>query len=49
MSSGTVNAGQSKTATTTVPNDYKKKQETGETVLLDYDSIKLFRVVEGNS
>ena len=49
MLSGTLNAGQSKTATTAVPNDYKKKQETGETVLLDYDSIKLFRVVEGNS
>lgn len=49
MLSGTLNAGQSKTATTIVPNDYKKKQETGKTVLLDYDSIKLFRVVEGNS
>lgn len=49
MLSGTLNAGQSKTTTTTVPNDYNKKQETGETILLDYDSIKLFRVVEGNS
>ena len=49
MLSGTLSAGQSKTTTTTVPNDYKKKQETGEMVSLDYDSIKLFRVVEGNS
>lgn len=49
MLSGTLSAGQSKTTTTTVPNDYKKKQETSEMVLLDYDSIKLFRVVEGNS
>lgn len=47
--SGTLNTGQSKTTTTTIPNDYEKKQKTDETVLLDYDSIKLFKVVEGNS
>lgn len=45
---GTLNTGQSETATTSIPNDYKKEQETGETVLIDYDSIKLFRVIEGD-
>lgn len=47
--SGTLNVGQSKTTTIDIPSDYKKTNETGKTVLIDYDSIKLFRVVEGNS
>lgn len=44
-----VNAGETTTSVFDIPTDYKKSKETGQSVLLDYDSIKIFRIVEGIS
>lgn len=46
---GTLGAGEVKTKTVKIPKDFEKSKETGDDVLLDYDSVKIFRVVEGNS
>lgn len=40
---------QTKTTTIDIPNDFKKTNETGEVAFIDYDSIKIFRIVDGNS
>lgn len=44
-----VGAGQTKTSEFDIPTDYKKSKENNEDVLIDFDSIKIFRVVEGIS
>lgn len=44
-----VGAGETKTKEFDIPTDYKKSKETNEDVLIDFDNIKIFRVVEGIS
>lgn len=44
-----LDAGKSITKEVDIPEDYEKTQETGQDVLIDYDSIKIYRLVEGNS
>ena len=44
-----VGAGETKTREFDIPTDYKKSKETNEDVLIDFDNIKIFRVVEGIS
>lgn len=44
-----VKAGQTVSKEFDIPNDYKKSKETGTDVLIDYDSIRIYRVLEGNS
>lgn len=44
-----IGAGETTTSDFNIPTDYKKSKETGQSVLLDYDSIKIFRIVEGIS
>lgn len=45
--SGSLNAGQTKTQNVIVPSYYNAEEQ--KTVEVEYDSIKIFRVVEGNS
>lgn len=40
---------QTKTKEINIPTDYKKTKESDKDVLIDYDSIKIFRVLEGSS
>lgn len=44
-----VEAGQTTSKDFDIPTDYKKSNESGQDVLIDYDSIKIFRVIEGHS
>ncbi len=32
-----------------IPNDYKKTKEAGKDILIDYDSIEIYRIIEGDS
>lgn len=44
-----VAAGQTTTREFDMPSDYKKTKESGQSVLIDYDDIKIFRVVDSSS
>lgn len=44
-----VGAGETESKEVNVPNDYNKSEEAGRDVPIDYDSIKIYRVLEGNS
>ena len=44
-----VQAGQTRTKEIDIPTDYKKSKESDKDVLIDYDSIKIFRILEGSS
>lgn len=44
-----VEAGQVVSEKVKVPSDYKLSKETGKDILIDYDSVKIYRIVDGNS
>ena len=44
-----LNAGETTTNEFDIPTNYKKSIETKENILIDFDDIKIFRVIESNS
>lgn len=44
-----VAAGATTSIEVSIPSDYKESKESGNDILIDFDSIKIFRIVEGSS